>query len=272
MLASYWNELSEYQLGNLASDLEFYYTKNKYYKDANLMIEQAVLFNKLYLSTIRVLLSSNNFFKTWYALKQIPPEFYQEKVLALISGNTRTKFPAAFRIGKTEFHPPQDKIFNLTMKEFSFADALYFKWRETGNHNLLIILAATLYRPERKKGNKEEDIRESFVKSSMVKRADLFESKLSKKQLLSIVYAYEGSRNHVAKLYPNVFPKQPEPEEGEEAKEIPKSGYVEFGKLIDHKVKFDHSKIREVNGLNIHEFFKTYENELIEIKKTLARS
>ena len=263
-LAKSWNELTEKQLQEIAAALQSYRI------NIDRFPSQTSEFNlKLYFQLIKNLLRTNNAVKVWIALRQIPPEEYSEHVQFLLEGINRTKFPEAFKIKRNTFYPPGNRLANLTLKEFSFTDSLWYYWREKKDDRYLDLLCATLYRSGIG-ANAEYDARKAYIRNLVEEDVKLFSS-VSKKKKLAIGYAYEGSRNYIVKQYPNIFPKAPQPPKGEQEEEqepIRKPIYTPFGKLVDHKIGFDPYKKREVLEMNIHDFFQTYENELIEMKNS----
>lgn len=260
-LAESWNELSELQLKEITKSLEDYHKFSPLFPDH----AQPEQYSKLYVKLVKQLLRTNNMFKVWYALHQIPPEFYENYVKFLIGEDTRTSFFPAFKFRRKTYHPPADRLQNLTIKEFSFADSLFYNWRKNGDDRFLDLLCATLYRIE---GGDELDPRKPFSKILVQRDAARFK-KLGYKKKLAIAYCYEGSRNYITRQYPNIFPKPAKEENEDQDKKSKKkeSRYVPFLQLLQHKIQFDPSKLEVTQNLNIHEFFSTYENELIEIKK-----
>jgi hypothetical protein len=260
-LAKSWNELNEKQLEEVATALESYRNNLDRFPSA-----AAQLSTRLYFQLIKNLLRTNNAVKVWVALRQVPPEEYSEHVQFLVLGINRTKFPAAFKIKRNTFYPPGARLANINLKEFSFADSLWYYWRQKKDDRYLDLLCATLYRTGIG-ANAEYDPRKAYIKNLVEEDVKLF-SRIKKKKKLAIGYAYEGSRNYIVAQYPNIFPKPPEPPKGEQAEKSPRNKpvYTPFGKLVDFKIGFDPSKKREVLEMNIHDFFQTYENELIEMK------
>lgn len=245
-LAKSWNDLSEKQLQEAALLMEWFrsFSKKKPpHKE----------YQRLYVNLIKTLLRHNGWLNRRIALRQIPPKEYLQHIRFLLNGNTRTVFPKSFY----GLRPPGDRLQNLTMEEFSFADSLYYNYRETGDERYLNLLCATLYRPE---GGNENDRRKPFIRS-LVEKHDRASRLASRKKKLAIAYAYEGSRNYIVNQYPKVFPKKTDDAEPHKQK------YVPFGQLIHYKIQFDPTKIKKTEKLNIHKFFSIYENELREMEK-----
>ncbi len=260
-LAKSWNELTDSQLQEIAYSLEWYHKKKLEKKNTAIY-----LYSKLFLSLIKQLLRTNNAVKVWIALRQIPPEEYKSHVSFLTAEISRTKFPAAIKIKKKIFFSPGDRLQNISIKEFSFVDSLYYNWRKTNDNRFLNLLCATLYRTKNAISNQDEiDIRKPFNKIFVERDSPLWYDVPVKKKL-AIAYAYEGSRNYIVQQYPHVFPK-PVKEKVDENQVKKEVHYTPFGKLLHFKIQFDHSKLEATQNLNVHDFFGPYENELIELKK-----
>lgn len=253
-----WNALSKKQLENISYNLEKY-------QDAEQEEQNDDNFKKrFYFQLIKELLRGNNFLKIRYAIAQVPPETYKETVNFIVQNVKRTIFPSTLNIKGFSFNPPAEKLKNITIKEFSFADSLFYNWREKKDTRYLDLLCATLYR---KPVNNSIDNRIPFNKIEVENQVALFK-KIPFKTKLSIGYTYMGCRNYIADLYPHVFPKPIKTATPEgEVQEKKKPEYTPFGKLIQFKVGFDPSKLDQAQNLNINEFLSIYENELIEIKK-----
>ena len=256
-----WNQLSDRQLQEVAFGLEYYNFKVK--NDKSL---QLVMFIKLQLHLIKQLLRGNNWFKLMNAIRQIPPAEYNQYTEFLIKENKRTRFPEGFKFKGIKFNGPADRLKNISIAEFSLADSLFYNWKKSGNDQYLNLLCATLYRPAIKDG---VDPRQRFNKTLIENQVSVI-SKLKRKKKLAIAYAYEGSRNHIVKTFTNVFPPSAPPSKDPEAEKItvPEPKYIPFGKLINHKIKFDPSKLEATRELNAYDFLGTYDNELEELKKT----
>ena len=262
-LAKGWNELTDKQLNEVAAALErFHKLKNSTGEE-----QLPLHFSQLYVALVKNLLRTNNPFKVWYVLRQVPAEEYKEHLEFLIKGNKRTRFPKAFRIRKHLYHPPGDRLNNVKVKEFSLADALFYNWREKNDDRYLNLLCAALYRQG---GGNEADPRKEFFSEVMDKEVDVWQ-KVPYKKKLGIAYAYEGSRGYLVSVHKNVFPPPPKltEEEQEAQKKNPpaRQPYVPFGKLISAKAEYKPHQLAEVENLNIYKFLGLFDNELAEAQK-----
>jgi len=256
-LATQWNQLTELQLCEISAALDHFHK----FRDCHPPEFQPAHYSRLYVNLVKNLLRTNNFIKVWIALRQIPPDTYKEHVGFLISEIARTKFLPEFEFKNKLYFPPADRLQNLTIKEFSFVDSLYFNWRKTNDNRYLDMLFAALYRPAGT-SSKENDPRRSFDKY-FIEQDVLALAKIPIKKKIAVAYCYEGSRNYIVKQYPHVFPKPPKQDPKDKVKA---AKYTPFGKLLHFKIQFDPSKLESTQNLNVHDFFGPYENELIEMK------
>lgn len=245
-----WDDLTESQLRQIALNLEQFREMPESFQ------KSAKSINRLYAKIIKTLLSKNNFIKRYFAFRQIPPANYLDHLNFVLLQNNRQKFPSAFYIATKKYVGPSPRLQNLTIKEFSFADAMYYQYKKTKNIHFLNLLCATLYRPVDKLDKTGIDKRKPFNKITTQQAAPKI-SRLLQSKKLAILYAYEGSRNYIVSLYPTIFPKSETTQE---------EAYTPFGKLLHYKIGFDPHKIKDTEMLNLHDFFSIYENELKELQ------
>lgn len=205
------------------------------------------------------LLKGNGFFKTRKALRELRVKAYAPFVNFVFKSVDLHNFPEYIKLKRKKYYGPQFRLKNTTIGEFAFADALYYKWKETNLNVYLDLLCATLYRQAAQIPS-QIDKRQPFHKLLAEKNQHLF-PKLNIKQKVRIAYAFEGSRNYIVNLHPLVFPKPPKQPEG--TKKQPQK-YVPFGALISNKIQYDPSKLDIVESMNLYKFFAIYQNELQE--------
>jgi len=148
----------------------------------------------------------------------------------------------------------QDRLANLTADEFSVADDLHIKWRETKNIEYLHYLAAIVYT--------KTTTRKEFDKNALHESALLFK-KVSIAKLLAIEITYFGCKNQLVKRFPKVFPA-PVP-----GLQKPKKNYG-FGKIILAMTKGDLSKLETIKRVNIYAFLEQFEEDLTNVNKQKA--
>lgn len=213
-----------------------------------------------YFKICKELLRENGFFKVRIALRQLRVKAYQELSNFIFHGNNLHKFTEKLKHKRQVFYGPQFRLKNVTIGEFSFADALFYKWSQTNEPIYLDVLCATLYRPKTKTPTLL-DHRVPFTKMLAENNTEIFQ-KMPLIKKLAIAYAFEGSRNYLVDQHPHIFPKR-KTATNPTAKP-PK--YVPFGKLISAKIQYDPSKLETVENMLAYKFFSVYENELIHIK------
>jgi hypothetical protein len=168
----------------------------------------------------------------------------------IYSNIDRTVFPKFIKAKKQTFFAPQDRIANLTVKEFSVADDLHIQWRLTKNIDFLHYLAAVLYTRTK--------LRPLFDKNALHDQALLF-NKVPIKKLLAMEIAYFGCKKNLEKRFPKVFP---EPTAGTTK---PKKKYG-FGKVILSMTKGDLSKLETIEKVNVYTFLEQFEEDLTPVK------
>ena len=252
-----WNELSDKQTQNICYNLHCMHRSI-----ANVPNQETQIKIITYINLAKELLRENTYKAIRIALKEIQPKAYENWLAYLFNAVALYTFPETIK-ANTVLYGPAYRLRNLTIEEFSFADAVYFRWKTTSNPKYLNLLCSTLYR---KKATEENPIdkRDAFQRFLAEQNVEQFID-LPLKQKLPIAYAFEGSRNHLVSQYPNVFPKPPKSVDPK-AKPTP-AKYTPFGQLISAKIGYDPSKLKETNNLNCYTFFGIYENELIHLKK-----
>jgi hypothetical protein len=242
-----WNELSHRQLERIA----FLFHTIKPSASFDLKILYILLdvkwFQFIEKAKIRIVL--------W----NIPMSEIRKNYDFIYSKNDRTAFAKflKLKVSTTKskvVYSCQDRLANLTADEFSVADDLHIKWRETKNVEYLHYLAAILYT--------KTTTRKEFDKNALHESALLFK-KVPIAKLLAIEITYFGCKNHLVKRFPKVFPA---PVLGVQK---PKKNYG-FGKIILAMTKGDLSKLETIKRVNIYAFLEQFEEDLINASKQKA--
>lgn len=262
-----WNELSHRQFARIAKALLYF---RKYHAQLPEGKARSKFMAKLFGTLLKHALSRNNFIYRYLAFRNIDPEEYKEHIGFLLDSNQRTIFPRPIRRHGKKYHPPANGLNNISIRELSFVDSMYYYYTQTFQEEYLLMLIAALYREkDKRKPSTADDGRLDFSKVKAQENGDYFQF-LSKRKKAAILLAYEGCRQNFKNLYKKVFPPPLEPEEGEKTLQQ-KQTYVPFGKLIQQKVSYDPSKLENANRVNAHEFLATFNNELIELNKHKKR-
>ena len=193
------------------------------------------------------------FLKQWKALKTIKNVGFsslKEHYNWLHSSINLTTFIPSIKTKSKKLHAPADRIYNLSVNEFSHADDLYLGWFKTQDFEYLHYLAAVLYRELDKNGK-----RVPFDKTELDDRAKHL-SKLDKQTLLAISLSYQGSRSYMIAQFPIVFPKP----KGK-AKTPKNSG---FGKLVLHLSGGKFGTHNETKNTNVYTFLSEFEEQIIK--------
>ncbi|MFV5696693.1 hypothetical protein ACM55G_14785 [Flavobacterium sp. LB3P122] len=241
-----WNELSNSQLERIA----FLFHTMKPSARFDLKILYILLdlkwFQFIEKAKIRIVL--------W----NIPMSEIRKNYDFIYSKNDRTAFAKFLKlktaVNRELVYACQDRLANLTADEFSVADDLHIKWRETKNIEYLHYLAAILYT--------KTTIRKEFDKNALHESALLFK-KVPIAKLLAIEITYFGCKNHLVKRFPRVFPT-PIP-----GTPKPKKNYG-FGKIILAMTKGDLSKLETIKRVNIYAFLEQFEEDLTTASKQKA--
>ena len=249
-----WNALSQKQAKNVCYTLYCAQRSIINVPDQTLSIQAAC-----YINCIKELLRENSFKALRIVLREVALKAYKPFVEFLFSEVKLQVFPETFKFTKT-LYAPAFRLRNLSIEEFSFADSLYFRFKSTNDIKYLNLLCSTLYREAPKTPN---TIDKRVPYNRLLAEANYqYFANLPIKEKIVVAFAYEGSRNHLVSLYPNVFPKST-------TKQTPKNKakYVPFGELIAAKINYDPSKLPVTNLTNCYSFFSVYENELRQLKK-----
>ena len=137
------------------------------------------------------------------------------------------QFPKSVRVGLKKFYGPADKLANLTMEEFSFADLFFYEWTQNRDDEAALNrLMTVLYRPKDKQAT-AKDVREPFEKSLLPQLAKYIQ-RLDKEVKLAVAMAFAGSRQYIEKQFPVIFPKRKQTDDA-----LPKkSTYRPFTEVI----------------------------------------
>lgn len=224
-----WNELSDSQFLKLAKLL---YSGNS-----------GVVFD---LKCFKILMNIR-WFQFWkiikitYVLSQIPMRELKKHFEFIYKANDRTIFPAEIN----GYFSPLNKITNLTAEEFSVADDLHIKWRETKNPEFLLYLVAVLY-------SRTKQPREAFDKNNLPEKIKHFQN-VPLPVLLCVELTYFGCKNHLRKRFKQAFP--------ESAKKVSNSKYG-FGKVILQMAGGKFGNHEETKTTNIYTFLEEFEQNL----------
>lgn len=180
-----------------------------------------------------------------YVLSQIPMRELKKHFDFIYKQMNRTIFPAKIN----GYFAPLNKITNLTAEEFSVADDLHIKWRETHNKECLIYLTAVLY-------SKTKQPREAFDKNNLPEKIKHFKN-VPLPVLLCVELAYFGCKNNLVKRFSKAFPKS--------EKKVSNSKYG-FGKVILQMAGGKFGNHEQTKATNIFTFLEEFNENLKNAK------
>jgi hypothetical protein len=180
-------------------------------------------------------------------LFQVPYSEWKIFIDFLLKENNRTKFVPVIKAEKKIYFAPADRIQNLDAEEFSVADDLHIRFRETKNIDYLKYLFHVLY--------SETEKRQPFDKNNLEKQLN---SKVPLEVLLITEMTYFGCKNYIANKFKKAFPKSNKKETG------PRKG---FGKVIQSMAKGDLSKLPTIERTNIYKFLQQFQDDIEEYNK-----
>lgn len=231
-----WNQLSQWQLRKIASIIFSDITKEK---------TSFLMVSYLFISKPTL----KNILKYCWLLMQVPFSELKEYASFLYSETDLTKFPKQIKT----LYGPADRLANLTIDEFTYADLFYHNWstqRTTQNLNRLV---AVLYRPKRKEKYISLDVRKPFKKEELSQHAGIVE-KLPNNVKLTIAMAFQGSREKIIARYKYVFKKG-----------SGKGSYTPFTKIINAMSRSENQPFGDfykTKEANIYDFFDVLDEEL----------
>lgn len=240
----------------------------------NLSDQQLFAFHKLMLKGIKGKKFDVKVFrllaaKPWYFFKHkakltivlanVPATELRNHIAFIYDTNTRTKFPK-LRTRNSFLKSralPMESLSNMTVGEFSIADDLHIKWRVTQDVNYLHALAACLY-------STATHPRPEFDKNYIPFWMKHF-AKLPLPQLLAIEQAFHGTKEGMAAMYKNVFPK---PKEATSEAPAPNPrAYSEFPQFITMMAGGKFGNYEQTMRTNIYTFLSELESHIKELKK-----
>lgn len=180
-------------------------------------------------------------------LFQVPYSEWKQFIDFLLKENNRTNFIPVIKEGKKTYFAPADRIQNLDAEEFSVADDLHIRFRETQNPEYLQYLFHVLY--------SETEERNPFDKNKLEKKIN---KKIPMATLVITEMTYFGCKNYIATKFKKAFPKPNKKETG------PRKG---FGKIIQAMAKGDLSKLPIIERTNIYKFMQQFQDDIEEYNK-----
>ncbi len=193
----------------------------------------------------------NNLLKSYRLFNQVP----MSELLPY--GKFLTEVPDLFVFPEVKkLRKPGDRLNDVTIQQFSVADTLFFKWRETGEEIYLRQLCAALYRLG------------DFDKLKLPKVANISD-KMPIKKMYQIGMVYLSVRNYITNRFSKIFPKPKTNTEDENLKTA-KTKYTPFSKVITAMAMDERQPLgtlKECNNTLLYDFLLTLEESIIRVEK-----
>lgn len=246
-IATSWNELNDWQkeeIVNLYMDTD----PERFTKDFFKMI--LILFQKEkgFWSNLRL---------RWF-LRNVPISTMEPYAKFLLDPADLYVFPEIKGLIK-----PADRLGDITIKQFSIIDTLFYTWHNRKDDLSLRQLVASLYR-----------LNPKFDRQDLPKVADITDT-LTDKQRRIIAFTYSCIRRYIQDRFPVVFPPEKEEKE-DEFKPVfkKKRAYTPFAKVIN-SMAMDELKplgsFHECNDTLVYDFMDVL-TELLIHQKNLANA
>ena len=245
-----WNECNTWQLRKLAHLLYSGVKGIRFDYQVLLILMQLKWYHFRKLWKLKMLLQST----TFPHLKETYNWLYQETNLTQFA-------PKQINSNGVVFHAPANRLSNISVDEFAHADDLFVLWHNSKNIESLHYLAAVLYAEHDHTGKRID-----FDKNLLDRKAKYFQ-KVKPSELMAISLAYVGCRNHIAPMFPHVFPKRKSAEAPAKKSKLQSS---QFGKVALHIAGGKFGSYNETKATNLYTFLHEY-NELLKQAKQDAK-
>jgi hypothetical protein len=245
-----WNELTNWQLKRIAS---IFFSDKDTKKVTFLLV--------VYLFMPR--LSLWNILKLFFLFMQVPYSALKEYTKFLYEENDLTRFPKKLRSRFSYLHGPADRLSNVTIEEYAYADLFYYNWAKTKSTTDLDRLVSVLYRPKANETEELTDLRQAFDKDKLRFHAKSVE-RLSTLTKITIMMAFQGCRDNIIKRYTNVYKKGKS-----------KSGYAPFTKIIASMARGESQPFGDyykTKQANVFDFMEMLDEEIKEQRLKLKKT
>ena len=236
-IATSWNELNEWQLKKIAKVM---------FSDSNKKAELLLIVAYLFIEKP----TFKNIYKFFRLLLQVPLSTLKTHADFLYTETDFTKFPKKIN----SLYGPSDRLSNVTIDEYTYADLFFYRWTQERHIHDLNRLVTVLYRPKGPKETKHIDARRKFVKEELPVHSPIVE-KIPEDVKLTILMAFQGSRERIIKRYKNVFKKG----KGKN------NSYAPFSKIINSMSRSENQPFGDyykTKKANIFDFFDVLDEEL----------
>lgn len=259
-----WNDLNDSQLKRIGKVLS----------------KKEKLHRRVFISLlISIMLTPNRTFfqylKALFLFSEVPLKELENYCSFIFEDKDRlTRFIKSYKIKGKIFLPPSSRLANITIEEFSFADAFFYSWATEGKEEDLHRLVAVLYREQDEIPSKV-DPRVPFNKLLLPDNAN-FTDKIPLTDKLIIALAFQGCRAVFADRFPVVFPKpKKSDEENSETTEVQeprdkKKKYIPFSKVINAMVMDEvqiFGTLQQTEKTNASDFLNLYQESILKMRE-----
>ncbi len=241
-VATKWSELNLWQLEEIS--YLFFHTK-----ECN--------FDKHFFEMVKILFQKNKNIRGKFRISrlygQVPYSTLAEYGTFLQEIPDLYRFPKIKKLSK-----PGDRLNNLSIKQFSVADALYYEWRTTENEIKLRQLVASLY-----------TFKSGFDKLRLPEVANITD-KIPLKRMYAIGMTYLSVRHYIFSKFTKVFPKPKENADSELMPNFRKKEYTPFSKIITTMAMDERQplgNLAECNKTLLYDFLNTLEESIIRVER-----
>lgn len=156
--------------------------------------------------------------------------------------------------------PPADRLGDISIKQFSYADNIFYLWRSTKKEVYLRQLVATLYRFQSQEFNRQK-------LPQIAQTTDT----ISIETAYQIGLTYLSVRNYITDKYPKIFPKPPLEEE-KQIQPVFRNDreYIPFSKIIMGMAMDERQPLGALEKCNqtlIYDFLDIFEESIIRQEK-----
>jgi len=197
------------------------------------------------------------------------PKRTQQKVLNEVPFSTLWQYAEPFLSTEKLYHfpyitkmvAPAPRLANLTIKQFSVADSIYYRLRlsQFKDETLLRQLTASLYCFK----DKPFDILELPQVAEQTDKEDI-------KTAYEVAFAYTCCREYIISKFPKVF-SSPNPSKREEKPVFRKEAtYTPFSKIINVMAMDQHQPLgnwHQCNATRVYDFFEVMTESMIQTEK-----
>lgn len=237
-----WSELNDWQQQEIA----YLYLNSTDYN-----------FESQYIKMLRILFQKTKGFfgklRVYRIFSQVPVSTLAEYGTFLQETPNLQKFPPIKNLSA-----PGPRLNNITIKQFSVADAIFYNWRQTNKEIYLRQLVASLY-----------TFRSGFEILDLPRVAKVTD-KIPLKKMYQIGMTYLAIRYSILEKYTRVFPQSKPTEKEEFTPQFRKNNYTPFSKIITTMAMDERQPLgtlKECNATLIYDFFNTLEESILRVEK-----